>query len=76
MLVVQVLPDEGVGLDRAVGIHLRHVHVIDEVDELLCARRPVVAACKRYYEGCYCDRFYTPYRMMSSSLVYLYHVYN
>lgn len=33
--VVQVLPDNGVGLHRPVGIHLRHVHVIDEIDELL-----------------------------------------
>ena len=33
--VVQVLPDNGVGLHRPVGIHLRHIHVVDEIDDLL-----------------------------------------
>ena len=44
MLVVHVLADHGVGLHCAVGIHLRHVHVVDEVDELLGAGRAVVPA--------------------------------
>ena len=43
MLVVHVLPDEGVGLHGAVGVHLGHVHVIDEVDQTLGAGRTVVA---------------------------------
>lgn len=43
--VVQVLPDEGVGLHRPVGIHLRHVHVVDEVDQLLLPRGPIVSPC-------------------------------
>ena len=37
MLVVHVLSDEGVRLHGAIGIHLRHVHVIYEIDESLGA---------------------------------------
>jgi len=44
VLVVHVLAEEGVGLDGAVGVDLWHVHVVDEVDETLGARRTVVAA--------------------------------
>ena len=44
VLVVQVLADERVGLHGAIGVHLRHVHVVNEVDQLLGARRTVVAA--------------------------------
>ena len=35
MVVVQMLADEGVGLHGAVGVHLGHVHVVQEVHELL-----------------------------------------
>ena len=31
VVVVQVLPDQGVGLNRAVRIHFRHVEVVQEV---------------------------------------------
>ena len=44
MLVVHVLPDEGVGLHGAVGVHLGHVHVVDEVDQTLGARGTIVAS--------------------------------
>ena len=37
------LSDESVGLHCAVGIHLWHVHVIDEVDQFLGTGRAVVA---------------------------------
>ena len=40
--VVDVLPDDGVGSHRAVLVHLGHVHVVQEVDELLAAGRTVV----------------------------------
>ena len=38
------LSDESVGLHSAVGVHLRHVHVIDEVDQSLGAGRAEAAA--------------------------------
>lgn len=41
--VVHVLPDEGVRGHGPVLVHLGHVHVVDEVDQLLRARRPVVS---------------------------------
>ena len=44
VVVVQVLPDQGVGLNRAVRIHFRHVEVVQEVHQLLVARRTVVFA--------------------------------
>lgn len=44
VLVVHVLAYEGVGLHRAVRVHLRHVHVVYEVDECPAARGAVVAA--------------------------------
>ena len=43
-LVVHVLADQRVGLHGAVGVHLRHVHVVNEVDQLLGARGAKVAA--------------------------------
>ena len=44
VLVVQVLADECVGLHGAIGVHLRHVHVVNEVNQLFGARRTIVAA--------------------------------
>lgn len=44
VLVVHVLAYERVGLHRAVRVHLRHVHVVYEVDEPPAARGAVVAA--------------------------------
>ena len=44
MSVVHVLPDEGVGLHGSVGVHLRHVDVVYEVDQPFRARRAVVPA--------------------------------
>ena len=41
--VVDVLADERVRLHGEVLVHLRHVHVVDEVDEALGARGSVVA---------------------------------
>ena len=38
------LSDESVGLHSAVGVHLRHVHVINEVDQSLGAGRAEAAA--------------------------------
>lgn len=43
--VVQVLSDEGVGLHRPIGIHLRHVHVVNEVDQLLAPWGAIVSPC-------------------------------
>lgn len=40
--VVHVLADEGVWGHRAILVHLWHVHVIDEVDQLLSAWGAVV----------------------------------
>lgn len=40
--VVHMLPDEGVRGHRPILVHLRHVHVIKEVDELLGAWGPVI----------------------------------
>lgn len=42
--VIQVLPDDGVGLCSPVGIHLRHVHVIYEIDKLLVACGAIISA--------------------------------
>ena len=36
---------EGVRLHGAIGIHLRHVHVVNEVDHLLGARRTKILPC-------------------------------
>lgn len=44
MPIVQVLPDERMGLHRPICIHCWHVHVIDEVDELLGAWRAIISA--------------------------------
>ena len=41
--VVQMLSDERVRLNCTVRVHLGHVHVVDEVDEFLGARRTVVS---------------------------------
>lgn len=43
MVVVHVLAYERVRLHRAVRVHLRHVHVVDEVDQPSAAGGPVVA---------------------------------
>ena len=45
MLVVQVLSDQSVGLHGPVGVHLWHVHVIQEVDELLVPWGAEVLSC-------------------------------
>ena len=37
-----MLPYECVWLHRAIGVHLRHVHIINEVDKLLCSRWTIV----------------------------------
>ena len=42
MEVVQVLPDKCMRLDSSISIYLRHVHIINEVDQLLGSRRSVV----------------------------------
>lgn len=42
--VVQVLPDDSVGLHGPVGVHLGHVHVINEIDKLLIAWGAVISA--------------------------------
>ena len=42
--VVQVLPDQRMGLHRPVSIHFRHVQIIDEVHKLLGTRRAVISA--------------------------------
>lgn len=42
--VVQVLPDQCMGLHCPVRVHLRHVQVIDEVHELLGTRRSIISA--------------------------------
>ena len=42
VFVVQMLPDERVWLHRPVGVHLWHVHVVEEIHQLLVARRTVV----------------------------------
>lgn len=45
MVVVHMLAYECVRLHRAVLIHLRHVHVIYEVDQPPAAWRSIVAPC-------------------------------
>ena len=45
MAVVHVLTDESVGPNSTIGINLRHVHVIQEVDQLLLSRWTVVPSC-------------------------------
>lgn len=42
--MVHVLPDEGVGGHRPVLVHLGHVHVVNEIDELLIAWGTIVSA--------------------------------
>lgn len=44
MAIVQVLPEQRVGLHGPIGVHLRHVQVVDEVHEPLGARRAIVPA--------------------------------
>ena len=44
MLIVHVLSEERVRLHGTVRVHFGHVHIVDEVDEALGARRTVVAA--------------------------------
>lgn len=44
VLVVEMLSQECVRLHSSVGVHLGHVHVVDEVDETFGAWRAVVAA--------------------------------
>lgn len=39
-----MLPDDGVGLHGSIGVHLWHVHVIDEIDKLLVAWGAVISA--------------------------------
>lgn len=45
VVVVHVLPYECVRLYCAIRVHLRHIHVIYEVDQLSAAWRSVVAPC-------------------------------
>ena len=55
--VVEVLPDERVRLHGEVLVDLGHVHVVDEVDHALRARRTVVAArflLKRLLQNALC----------------------
>ena len=40
--VVKMLSQQSVWLYSAIGIHLRHVHVINEVDQLFSARRTIL----------------------------------
>ena len=44
VLVVQMLSNESVWLNCAIGVDLGHVHVINKVDEFLSPRRTIVAA--------------------------------
>lgn len=39
LLLAPYLSDECVWLDSAISIHLRHVHIINEIDQFLCAWR-------------------------------------
>lgn len=43
VLIVQMLPDQSVRLYGTIGIHLRHIHVVNEVDQFLGTRRAIVA---------------------------------
>lgn len=45
VVVVHVLAYECVRLHRAICIHLRHIHVVYEVDQSSAAWRSVVAPC-------------------------------
>lgn len=45
VVVVHVLTYECVRLHRAVRIHLRHIHVVYEVDQPPAAWRSIVAPC-------------------------------
>lgn len=42
MRIVQVLPDQRMRLHCAIRVHFRHVHVIDEVNQILGSRRAKV----------------------------------
>lgn len=42
VLIVHVLSDQCVWLDCAIGIHFRHVHVVNEVDEFLGPRWAII----------------------------------
>lgn len=42
--IVQMLPDDGVGLHGSIGVHFRHVHVINEIDKLLVAWGAIISA--------------------------------
>ena len=42
MVVVQMLSNESVRLHRSVGVHLRHVHVVQEIDHLLATGWTIV----------------------------------
>ena len=42
-----MLPYECVWLHRAIGVHLRHVHIVNEVDEFLCSRWTIVTTYMR-----------------------------
>jgi len=44
MVIVHMLAYECVRLDRAICIHLRHIHVVYEVDQSSAAWRSIVAA--------------------------------
>ena len=42
MVVVQMLSNESVWLNRSIGIHFRHVHVIQEIDHLFATGWTIV----------------------------------
>jgi len=42
--VVQVLPDQRMGLHGPVSVHFRHVQIVDEVHKLLGTRRAITSA--------------------------------
>lgn len=44
MAIVQVLPDDGMGLHSSIGIYLRHVHVINEIDKLFIPWGTIISA--------------------------------
>ena len=45
MVVVQMLSNESVWLNRSIGIHFRHVHVIQEIDHLFATGWTIVLSC-------------------------------
>ena len=43
-----MLPDERVRLHGAIRVHLGHVHVVQEVDELLIPGRAIILTSLKY----------------------------